>query len=302
MKDLKHPIAFVFSGGASLGALQVGMIKAVFEEGLRPDFMVGTSAGAINAAWLAEDFSNERISELENIWKMLRTHDVFPGVLWHSLTGVFTDLNFLASSSKILNLIEKNLQKDYRRLKIPAHFIATDLLTGAPVTLSMGDLHQNVLASAAIPGIFPSVTIDGRVLVDGALSSHIPIQAALELGAKTIVIFDSSYPCQIKQVPTKYLPRLMYTLTILLQHQARSAITTCRESRVSVIYLPSPCPISVLPHDFSQAAKLIDDAYSAVKPFLKDNAKFKSGVIGQPHRHYQEFKLEPIKNPPERST
>jgi NTE family protein len=115
------------------------------------------------------------------------------------------------------------------------------------------------VASTAIPGIFPPVLVEGQLLVDGALVDRVPISTALKLGAKTIVIFDSSFPCEVTKVPAGYLPRLIHMLTILMQQQPLKTLSDCSEKDVAILYLPSPCPQVVLPHDFSQAAKLIDD-------------------------------------------
>ena len=70
------PVAFVLSGGASLGSIQVGMLRALFEAGITPDFLVGTSVGAVNAAWVAGWPGLEGISKLEQIWLGLRREDV----------------------------------------------------------------------------------------------------------------------------------------------------------------------------------------------------------------------------------
>src|SRR3954454_3484103 len=72
------PIAFVFSGGSSLGALQVGMLRAVLEAGIQPDFLVGTSAGALNAAFVAKGITTGTVADLAAIWGAMRTRDVFP--------------------------------------------------------------------------------------------------------------------------------------------------------------------------------------------------------------------------------
>ena len=77
---LPRPVAFVFSGGTSLGSVQVGMLRAVFEAGIKPDLLVGTSAGAVNAASVGQGFTASRVEHLANIWSGLRTSDIFGGL------------------------------------------------------------------------------------------------------------------------------------------------------------------------------------------------------------------------------
>lgn len=80
--------AFVLSGGAALGAVQVGMLQALRDHGVRADFVVGTSVGAVNAAWVAGDPNGDRLDELESLWRSLRRGHVFP-VRPAALVGLF---------------------------------------------------------------------------------------------------------------------------------------------------------------------------------------------------------------------
>src|SRR3982750_4231821 len=102
------PVAFVFSGGSSLGALQVGMLRAVLETGIEPDFLVGTSAGALNAAFLGRGFTAESVRALAKIWSELRTNDVFPGLGWLSSLRALAGSGALASPSGLERIIDRN--------------------------------------------------------------------------------------------------------------------------------------------------------------------------------------------------
>lgn len=188
------PVAFVFSGGSSLGALHAGMLRAVFEAGLQPDFMVGTSAGALNAAFMAKGFTAERVEELAGIWRALQTKDVFPGLgIWSSLRAV-TGSGTLASPAGLKRIIDRHLPATHAELAIPTAVIASDLGTGSAVAFRDGDLRRHVLASASIPGVFPPVTSEGRTFIDGGVSSHVPLLPARDLGARTMVVFDTGFP------------------------------------------------------------------------------------------------------------
>lgn len=189
-----RPIAFVFSGGSSLGALQAGMLRAVKESGIEPDFLVGTSAGALNAAFVAKGFTAGRVEELGGIWAAMRTRDVFPGIgVWSSLRCL-AGSGTLASPSGLKKIIDQHVPATHAELQIPTAVIASDLATGSAVAFREGDLRQQILASAAIPGVFPPVTLQGRTFIDGGVSAHVPLLPARDLGAKTMVVFDTGFP------------------------------------------------------------------------------------------------------------
>src|SRR6266850_3002594 len=119
--------AFVLSGGSSLGAIQVGMIQALMEAGVRPDLLVGTSVGAVNAAWLAGQPDMSGALKLAEIWSGLRRQDIFPLNPWAGARGLFGRCNHVISNSGLRNVLEKNLP--YRRLEkaaVPVHVITTD--------------------------------------------------------------------------------------------------------------------------------------------------------------------------------
>jgi NTE family protein len=193
-RGLPRPLAFVFSGGSCLGALQVGMLRAVREAGIEPDLLVGTSVGAINAAFIGGGFTLERVAALEAIWRSIRTADVFSGVGWLSAARALLGSGTLASPTGLAAIVERHLPATHAELAIPVSLVATDLATGAPVVLSDGDLRRHVLASAAIPGVYPPVADGDRTLVDGGVVAHVPLLPAAGLGARTLVVFDAGFP------------------------------------------------------------------------------------------------------------
>src|SRR3954468_17158625 len=121
--------AFVFAGGGSFGAIQVGMLHALASHGIVADMVLGSSVGALNGAYYAGDPTLEGVRKLEAIWRGLRRGDVFP-VTWKTLLGFLRRRDFLVTSRGLRKLIETNLP--YRNLedaKIPVHVIATDILS-----------------------------------------------------------------------------------------------------------------------------------------------------------------------------
>jgi NTE family protein len=172
-------IAFVFQGGASLSATQVGMLRALTEAGIRPDLVVGTSAGAINAVGYAQDPTQAGLDRLQRLWTEVRRRDIFPMRLRPLASGLSGRKAGLVASDGLRALVERGLQvRDLRETVIPAHAVAADAETGEPVVLSDGPAVRGVLASASIPGILPPVQHRGRLLVDGCVSADIPILQA----------------------------------------------------------------------------------------------------------------------------
>src|ERR1700758_2497569 len=106
--------AFVFAGGGSLGAIQVGMLRTLLSCGLRPDFVVGSSVGAINASYFAAAPDLDGVAALGRIWSRLRRSDVFPVTLKSAL-GLITHPGYLVDPSGLRRLIETNLP--YTRLE-----------------------------------------------------------------------------------------------------------------------------------------------------------------------------------------
>src|SRR5687768_11608997 len=166
--------AFVLSGGGSLGAVQVGMLQALAERGVEPDLLVGTSAGALNVAFLAGRGADRKsVEHLAGIWRGMRRQHVFPIDPVRHFFAVAGIQPSLCSSAGLRRLIERHL--NYKLLEdacIPVHVVTIDVLSGEEVLLSDGDAVSAVLASASIPAIFPAVEREGRTLVDGGIADN----------------------------------------------------------------------------------------------------------------------------------
>ena len=195
--DSSVAAAFVLGGGGNLGALQVGMMYALVESGLRPGMIVGTSVGAINGAFLASRSDLPGIAEIARLWASLRRKDVLGIDLGTLVGGLRRSPRHLFDASSIRNILESFL--GFRRLEdapIPLAVVATDLRSGEAVVLDRGDATTALLASSAIPGIFPPVEIGGRLLVDGAAAADVPLRQALSLGARDLYVLPTA-PAQV---------------------------------------------------------------------------------------------------------
>lgn len=282
--DLPTPIAFVLSGGVSLGAVQVGMLRAVLETGVRPDLLVGSSAGALNAAFLAKDISTDRVKELARIWRNLKKEDVFGRFTPRRLFHVLLRRISLASSEALERLIDAHAPPSYENLGATLGVVTTDYFTGKTQVFTSGDLRRHLLASAAIPVVFPPVTIGSGLYVDGSVSAHVPLVPAQRLGARTLVVFDVGFACHIQECPCGFVNNALHAFSLMLHRQA-SGLLSQLEPDTTVIYLPAPCPQEVPAYDFSHAETLTNMGYHAAASFLARTAFSGPGIYGAPHSH-----------------
>jgi NTE family protein len=183
--------AVVFSGGGSLGAAQVGALQALFESGIVPDFVVGCSVGALNAAFVAVDPTTEHVNELEQVWRGMTREVVFPDGRFTVARRLASRTDHLYSPAGLRALIADCVPLvDLADSTIPCHVVTTDLLSGEPVWWSTGDPVEVLTASACLPGLFPPVELAGSQHVDGGVTCPVPAQRALDLGAARVWVLD----------------------------------------------------------------------------------------------------------------
>jgi NTE family protein len=262
--------AFVLSGGASLGAIQVGMLRALARSGIRPDVIVGTSVGAVNGAFIAQrKFTLAAVDELAELWLELRRGTVFPTEPLTGLLGFLGARPNLVPAGSLRRLITSHVTHDrLEDLPTPLHAIACDVLTGREVSLSRGPLVDAVLASAAIPGVFPPVEWEGRMLIDGGIVNNTPISHALDLDPTHVYVLPTGGPCELSEPPRGALGMLIHASSLLVaQRFAGEAVTLAGGSHVTI--LPPPCPIRVAPTDFRHAEELMTRAEADAGAFLE---------------------------------
>lgn len=261
--------AFVLSGGASLGAVQVGMLEALAEAGVRPDLLVGTSAGALNAAWLAGHPDPGDLPELEKVWVGMRRERIFPTDPTLVVGGVLGRRNHLFSERGLESMIRDHLgYKRLERASIPVYVVATEILTGREVVLSRGDAVSALMASAALPAVFAPVQFEGRALVDGGVADNTPIRHAIDLGAERIFVLPGGYACALRRPPASVAGMALHALTLVMQHRLAADVERY-EKYVDLVVLPAPCPLSVQPIDFSHARELIDRGFELSRSWLR---------------------------------
>ena len=281
---LPRPIAFVLGGGASFGAVQVGMLAALDRAGIRPDMVVGTSVGALNGAMLAASPS-DAVERLQETWTQLQRRDVLPANLLSVLWRLTQSATHVVESVGIEHVSARTLRaRDFAELHLPFAAVTLDLGTGRARVLDNGPLLPALLASAAIPGLFPPVTVEGNVLVDGGAVANVPVTQALDRGAQSLVVLDCAVPSP--DPSTGNLGEIIARVTRIQQRiQVETALPDAT-AQVPVVYLAEPPARRAAPFDFDQTSALILDATVAASAQLAALQVDGPGLYGDPFARY----------------
>jgi NTE family protein len=266
----ERPVAFALSGGGPFGAMQVGSLRALFEHGVVPDFVCGTSVGALNAALIAFDPTLRGVERLEQTWRDLGERGLFP-----SRRLNFSWARFLARGDHVFDsepmrrLIFSVLGEAHlENARIPVAVVATELETGAERIFTSGEVTPRLLASCAMPGIFPPVRVEDRLFIDGGVTNNVPIAPAMALGARTVYVFDTTSPNQ----PHRPLARPIDYMThaFALSRAQRAKIERSKVGpRVSFVDVPTPrldyyVPFTSLEH----SVRLMELSYAHTRDWL----------------------------------
>jgi NTE family protein len=263
-------VAFVLSGGGNQAVAQVGMLRALLEHDIVPDVVIGTSAGALNGAAVAHSPTIFGVAQLANSWIELTSAAVFPGGRLHRAWNVVRRGTHLFESTGLETVIDNaTVARSFADLAVPLRVIATDLDTGEEVVLAHGPLKPALLASAALPGVFPVVEHDGRRLVDGGVVNTVPLWHALSGPVDRVYVMNVAGSVHDRPVRSP--------LDVVMMSFAHS-----RNQRfeLELRYAPPSVEITVLPRprdprdlfDFSGAEALIDEAYDLASRALDDKS------------------------------
>ena len=267
-------VAFALSGGGNLGALQAGSMRALVEAGVEPDLLVGSSIGALNAAFCATHPGRAGCTRLEAAWRDLKRRDVFRFELSRAIVGFLGLRDHLVATKRLEQISREWLGiARIEEAALPFAAVATDALTGDIVVMTSGDVASALLASAAIPGIFAPVHREGRWLVDGSLSAGCPALEALELGA------DQVYAVMTTTAPRRRPPRgavaaAMSSVSLLTSKLQVSRLETAEREATerggAVHLVPSPFPDAPSPFDFQHGGQLAASGYRRTVTWLAE--------------------------------
>ena len=265
-------IAFVFSGGGPLGALQVGAVKALLEADIKPDLIVGTSVGALNGTFIAFEPSMAGVKRLEGLWRGLQEGELFPGGRFKaSWAKMLVRGDRIFEHSGIRRLIDTRLgNAHFEDAQIPLGVVTTELETGIERLFTAGSLMNPLLASAAMPGVFPPVEIDGRLYTDGGISNNVPIQPAIDMGAKTIYVMNATATSHQRRPLQRPMDYLLHAFALARSQRLIFEREHMAAQHVRLIMVPTePLDYFVPFASVAHTARLIDSAYETTTRFLQ---------------------------------
>ncbi|MGH9170942.1 MAG: patatin-like phospholipase family protein [Acidimicrobiales bacterium] len=261
---------FVLGGGGVRGALQVGMLRALCERGIVADLLVGTSIGAVNAVAFAGEPTIEGVYLAAHIWQRIGTSDVFPRSRFHGSWRYFERREAVFPNDGLRRIVTGVLRFD--RLEdspIPVVVVATRLEDATEEWISHGPAADAVLASAALPGLYPAVELHGSHYIDGGVLDNVPISAALAAGPKRVFVLL----CSGTQMTAPHVDRpyeaLLAAFSINLHGRLRRDLAAVPPG-VDVVVFDEPD----LPHtgidDLSKTTELIERGYLSARRVLDE--------------------------------
>ena len=266
-------IGFVFGGGGRWGAVEVGMAEALLGHGITPDLVLGTSIGAMNGAVVAAQPTVEGVAVLHSLWGAA-TSDLLSESVVTRLRTLVKHRVALHDTAELRGLLEGRLPVDtFEQLTVPFQCVAAEIETATERWFDSGPLVDAILASSAIPGLFPPVEIGGMGYYDGGLVNSVPVDRAVKLGCSTIFVLQVGRVEQPLPRPTRLHEPALVAFEI--SRRARFATTMADlPADVDVHVLPSghridfDDPRQLRWRDLSDTEQLISAAREATEAYL----------------------------------
>jgi NTE family protein len=276
------PVAFVLSGGGNLGALQIGMMRALAEREIRPDMVVGCSVGAINGAALAQDPSLTGVGRIERLWRELDGKDLMPSGFLPRAVSLARKGEAIHDNQGLRRLLEDQLDaRTFEELEIPFQCVATDVIGVREMWFRTGPLIEPILASAALPAVYPAVEIDGVRYLDGGIVDDIPVGRAVALGARTIYVLQVGAVSRPRPEPRRPLDVAVQSYWIARHHRFKTDLAAVPPD-VVLHLMPTGQTPTMRYNDFTRTAELISLAYAASSDYLAGRPSRPEMPAGEP--------------------
>lgn len=279
-------IAFVLSGAGNRGPLQVGALRGLLEAGIEPDFIVGTSAGAINAAFVgARGLNQAALDEMATLWRGVTPRTVYPGGVVQKLWRVLRRANSLYRSDGLARLIGESLGESvrtFRDFQIPVYVTAVDLLSARLFVFGEDtsiEAAKPLLASASVPVIHPPVKLHGLQLVDGGVLANVAASFAMDKGATEIYALNAGAAGGSEDVAKSLWDVAGTTLSTMLAQAVLRDLDRARiDERVDLHHIHLTAFRDLSFRDFTRSAEMITAGYDTAKAYLAAPAP----LIGMP--------------------
>lgn len=240
-----------------MGALQAGMLRVLIARGLRPSRIVGTSVGALNGAFLAFNPGADGADRLAETWRSLANERYMRNHPMRVFYRLASRQRCLFSNDFLRELIaEHTVEDDFAAAQLPLHITATNMTSGQKRVFSEGPVSQAVLASTAIPGIFPPIDIDGASYIDGGVVAHLDLDTAVEAGSRDVLAIDLSH-CFDEPEPKSAIGVVSRTVDIVMRHRVERDMARLRRSARITLLQPEVSEGHGV-GDLSQATRLLE--------------------------------------------
>ena len=281
--------ALVLSGGGVLGAFQAGFLRALFRRQFRPSIIIGTSAGALNGAFLAFHPDEEGADELVSIWESLQEQRLFLFNPLRMALQVASKKLCIANGELLSGLLKQHAPvDDFAATKVPLYITATNLSQGRKVVFHEGPLSQAVLASTALPGIFCPVEIDGDIYVDGGVLANLDLDTAVDQGETDILAVDLS-SCIDGKRPDSIAHLWMQTLNVIHRERVERELERLAcHARITLVQPGIESTLSL--SNLRSAGRLLEEGErfgeDVLGAYLENDGRLQAGIVHMPlHIH-----------------
>jgi len=274
-------LALVLSGGANYGAIQAGALEILFRSDLRPDMIVGTSAGALNGIMLAADPTLEGVGRLADLWRKTTPADVGSPNVLSSVRQFVTRQDGLLPNQGLVSFLLRNLPADTPTFGglaglrgIRTYAVAANMATGR--LRVFGDKEEDrvldgAMASTAVPPYFPPWRVDGHRYFDGGVLSKLPLLAAIRRGATRLIALSVSDAGVAARDSHGVVGVSGYAVSLLVDHQTlrEEAIARSTGAEIRVLHLAVPNSVGVW--DYTRADVLIEHGRQLAQRWMEGN-------------------------------
>jgi NTE family protein len=280
-------VAFVLGGGGIRGAVEIGMIRALFEAGVLPDLVVGTSIGAINGAFVAKDPTLGSVEALRRAWTSPEAGAVYGDSLMSQFGRLVKTKTHLNSPEPLRTLLERSLGADttFEDLAVPLRVVAASIERAAEHVFDAGPLVDAILASASVPGLLPPTRIGDEHFMDGGIVNSIPIEQAVTAGMGTIFVLQVGRIESPLVAPRSAVDTARVAFEIARRHRFARDLATLPDG-VDLYVLPSGGALAG--DDSVRSYRRLDTlderitrAYEASRDFLAERGRPPLEVVGR---------------------
>jgi len=209
--------ALVLGGGGTRGAVQVGMLQVLAEHGFVPDRVYGSSVGAVNGVAFAGDPTPEGVAQMTRIWQGLSRDSIYPQGRLHGPWRYLQQRDSVYANTGLRAVVEAGFVCEHLEdAVVPVEVVAASLTDGQERWFTRGSAVEAVLASTAVPAIYPPVEIDGERFIDGGVVDNVPIGRAIDAGASRIVVLLCAPPTFTPAIPKRPAEAILNALLIAI--------------------------------------------------------------------------------------